>query len=288
MSASRPSALGSARTAVAGAWFAILMAIALALDHPLALASLLIGLVAVGLLTGSGRVLVRTAAWTLPMAITVALLNALLSRDGLTVVARLGELPVLGRLDVTLEGLAYGGILALRVTVVAVAVAVFAACVDQDQVVGLLRRRSGRFGIAIALAGRMVPLLAADAKRMAQARRTLGEDVAPSRSALLGSLLGGALDRSVDAASALELRGLGDGPCLAPPSRRPWSRHDLSLACSAAILGVTVALGSALGWLDASWRPQLAVAWGAGAFAVAVLLPLVAVLPLLDRRGVAR
>jgi energy-coupling factor transport system permease protein len=139
------------------------MAVALILDHPLALLSLLAGLVAVGLLTGSGRLLARTAVWTLPMAVTVALLNALLSRDGLTVVARLGELPVLGRLDVTLEGLAYGGVLALRVTLVAAAVAVFAACVDQDSVVGLLRRRSGRFGIAIALAGRMAPLLAADA-----------------------------------------------------------------------------------------------------------------------------
>ncbi|MEI6448075.1 MAG: energy-coupling factor transporter transmembrane component T [Actinomycetes bacterium] len=288
MSSTRPSALGSARTAVAGAWFAVVMAVALALDHPLALVSLLVGLVSVALLTGSGRPLGRAAVWTVPMAVTVALLNALLSRDGLTVVARLGELPVLGRLDVTLEGLAYGGVLALRVTLVAAAVAVFAACVDQDSVVGLLRRRSGRFGIAIALAGRMAPLLAADAKRMSQARRTLGSEVAPSRAALLSALVGGALDRSVDAASALELRGLGDGPCLVPPSRRPWSRHDFSLSISAAALAALVILGSALGWLDASWRPQLAVTWGIGAFVVAALLPLVAAMPLLDRRGVVR
>ena len=48
----------------------------------------------------------------------IAGVNALVVRDGLTVIARLGELPPLGQIDVTLEATAYGGVLALRALVV--------------------------------------------------------------------------------------------------------------------------------------------------------------------------
>jgi energy-coupling factor transport system permease protein len=60
----------------------------------------------------------RSLLWGLPFALVIAGVNAFVVRDGLTVIARFGELPPLGQIDVTLEATAYGGVLALRALIV--------------------------------------------------------------------------------------------------------------------------------------------------------------------------
>ena len=288
MKASRASALSAARTGVAMVWFGALFAVALSVDHPLILGSLIASLLVAGAMTGSLRVLLRTLAFSVPLALTVMLVNLLVSHGGITVIARLGELPVLGRIDVTFEVLVQSCVLALRVIVIGLAAALFAACVDQDEIVGILRRRSGRFGIVTALAARMVPLLAADGRRIADASKAMPSAVAPSRVAVFNSLAGGALDRAADAAATLELRGLGDGPCLAPRAKRAWSRHDLTLSVAAAVVVAATALAALAGAIGSQLGDRVNIAFGSGTVAFALLLPLLAVFPLLDRRGVGR
>ena len=58
--------------------------------------------------------------------------------------------------------------------------------------------------------------------------------------------LASALDRAVDVAAALELRGYGSA---ARPARvrRPWSRHDLRVASAAAALALFVIAMRVLG-----------------------------------------
>ena len=288
MTATRGSALSAARSTVALTWFAMVMTVALVVDHPLGLASLAAALVIVGWLAGASRQLARAMVFAVPLAITVMLVNALIDRDGLTVVARIGEYPVVGRLDITAEALAQSATMALRVVVIALAVALFAACVDQDEVTGLLRRRSGRLGIVMALAARMVPLLAADGRRMVDARKATPTIESASRMAVFGAVAGGALDRAADAAATLELRGLGDGPCLAPRRRRAWSRHDRALAVSAVALGAICATAVAAGWLNASFAPGVDLANRPGTWVFVLLVPAIAALPLVDRKGVGR
>jgi len=288
MKATRGSALSAARSTVALAWFAMVMTVALAIDHPLGLVSLAAALVLVGWLAGAGRQMAKAMMFAVPLAITVMLVNALVERDGLTVVARLGEYPVVGRLDLTAEALAQSATLALRVIVIALAVSLFAACVDQDDVTDLLRRRSGRLGIVMALAARMVPLLAADGRRMVDARNATPTVEAASRMALFGAVAGGALDRAADAAATLELRGLGDGPCLAPRRRRAWSRHDRALVLSAVTLGAVSATALIAGWLSARFTPGIELASKPGTWVFVLVVPAIAALPLLDRRGVGR
>jgi energy-coupling factor transporter transmembrane protein EcfT len=56
----------------------------------------------------------------------------------------------------------------------------------------------------------MIPLLAADSGRMAEAQRTRPGGAptgARARVALLGAVIGGSLDRAMDVAATLELRG---------------------------------------------------------------------------------
>ena len=63
---------------------------------------------------GVGRELRRAALFAVPLGLAVMVVNALVVRDGLTVIVRLGDLPVLGQTDITLEATVYGAVLGLR------------------------------------------------------------------------------------------------------------------------------------------------------------------------------
>jgi energy-coupling factor transport system permease protein len=93
------------------------------------------------------------------------------------------------------------------------------------------------------------------------------------------------LDRALDVAAALEVRGYGG---TSPPSRRrPYSRHDLAFAASAVSL-LALAIASRLpGVAEFRAYPSLVCPVGLGTVALALALPAVVLLPFLDRRGVA-
>ena len=282
----RASPLHAARAGVASLFCVVLAGVALSFEHPLLLAALLLAVVGAGVGARVGDAVTRSLLWGLPFALLIAAVNALVVRDGLTVIARFGKLPPLGEIDVTLEATGYGGILALRALIVIACFALHSAAVDPDELLRAFRRLSFRSALTAALATRMVPVLARDARRFRDAQRCRPGPPA-SRLALARAVTSGALDRAVDVAATLEVRGYGGG---AKPARqrRPWSRHDLAFAASALILaalGVAAALG---GWETFEAYPRTLAPVGGGEIALAAALLLVALLPFADRRGIGR
>src|SRR5439155_651924 len=91
------------------------------------------------------------------------------SQQGLTVLVFGPSVPVLGRLDVTLEALVYGAVAGARVMVLVLAFGLYSAVVDPDEVLHLFRRISLRSALTASLATRLVPLLAGDAERLGAA-----------------------------------------------------------------------------------------------------------------------
>jgi energy-coupling factor transport system permease protein len=278
------SPLHAVRAAVGCALCAALALPALLFDDPLVLSAVALAAVAAGAAAGCGRALLRTLLLTLPFALVIALLNPLVTHNGLTVIARLGEVPVLGRVDVTLEALVYGAMLALRALALILCCALYATVVDPDEVLRLFRRVSFRSALTATLATRMVPVLQRDARRMADAQRCR-PGAAPSRVALVRAVAAGALDRAVDVSAALEVRGYGTAR-RPPRVRAPWSRHDVAFAgVAVALLALTVgARRSGVASFDA--YPLVHGDWGAATWAFAAALVLLPLLPFLDRRGV--
>jgi len=282
----RASPLHSARAAAGCAYCFALACAALALSHPVALGAVVLALLCAGACAGVGREMRRALLLAIPLALTIALVNALVTRDGLTVIARLGDLPVLGHTDITLEATAYGGILGLRAAGLILAGALYTAAVDPDEVLRLFRRVSFRSALTATLATRMVPVLLRDSRRLADAQRCR-PGPPPSRVALMRAASSGVLDRALDVAAALEVRGYGS--VRRPPrSRRPYSRHDLAFGCSAvAVLGLIVATRVAdLAPFQA--YPALHAPVNASVLAVAVAIVASALFPFVDRRGIAR
>ena len=278
------SPLHATRAAVGCLLCAALALPALLFDSPLVLGAVCASAFAVATAAGTARALARILLLALPFALVIALLNPLVTRNGLTVIARLGEAPVLGRLDVTLEALVYGCVLGLRALALILCCALYAAVVDPDEVLRLFRRVSFRSALTATLATRMVPVLQRDSRRMADAQRCRA-GTAPSRVALIRAVAGGALDRAVDVAAALEVRGYGSAR-RPPRMRAPWSRHDRAFAAAAlALLAVT--LGAWLADVAAfDTYPRVRGDWGAGTWALAGTLLLLPLAPFLDRRGI--
>ena len=283
------SPLHAARASIAAAYGAAVASAALISEHPLLLGALLGGVLAAGLAAGVGRELGRAALRAaLPLALMSVLVNVLVSRGGLTVFARLGDWGVLGQVNLTLEAVVYGLVFALRLLVVTLACLLVFCAADPDELLFVARRISPRSALTAALATRLLPVLGADARRLAEAQRCRPDGGARGlrgRLAIMRATVGGALDRSLDVAAVLEMRGYG-ARGRAPAVRRALSRHDLAFAASAAAI-LALALAAALGPLP-PFRvyPLVSLPLDGGWIAISLLALIVAGLPFLDRRGI--
>jgi len=282
----RASPLHAARACAGAAYCLALGCAALLLSAPPALGAVVCAIVAAGIAAGVGRELMRAALFAVPLAIMIAVINALVVRDGLTVVLRLGDLPVFGQTDVTLEAVVYGLVLGLRAIALILCGALYTAAVDPDEMLRLVRRCSFHSALTATVATRMVPILIRDSRRLADAQRCR-PGRPPTRPQLLRAASSGVLDRALHVAAALEVRGFGAAH-RPPRTPRPWSRHDVAFAAAAAaILAVSVG-ARVLGAVPFSADPALNAPLTASVIAVAIVLPACALLPFVDRRGIER
>jgi energy-coupling factor transport system permease protein len=283
----RSSPLHSARAASGSGWCAAVAIAALAVSNPVFLAAVLAAAVAAGVCAGVGRELARGLRWALPVAIAIAVINALVTTDGLTVIWRFGNLPVLGYRYVTAEATVYGAILGLRAMILILCGVLYTTCVDPDELLAMFRRVSYRSALSATLATRLVPLLGRDARRLADAQRCR-PGRPPSRAALLRAATSNVLDRALDVAAALEVRGYARAGGHVAAQRRSWSRHDLGFLASALAVAALAIGGRAAGFVGFHAYPSLSIATGIGAVALSLAVLACALAPFADRRGIVR
>ena len=208
------------------------------------------------------------------LAIAMAVINAIVTDRGATVLARLGEWPLLGRVDITLESIAAGGIIGLRVMGTMVVIGVYSACVDPDRILRSLHRVARRSALTATLVSRLVPLAAADQGRLSEAATQRGPAATPvGRAAMAHRLLAGSLDRAVDVAATLELRGYGMSskkvrfkPVPSRYDRRFWVAGSLLMAL--AVADLVLGIGSFSTYPEIQYSPDAASLSMAAAFAL--------------------
>jgi energy-coupling factor transport system permease protein len=288
------SPLHAARAGVVVGWAAALAAAGLGTENPLVLATIALAIALAGAMAGIGRPLLRALRPAAAMGVPIVLVNLLVARQGLTVFARLGDLGPFGQGDLTVEALAYGAVIALKVALLPLIAMLAALSVDPDELLRGMRRLSFRSALTVSLAARMMGVLAADSQRLAEAQRTrppsstaASRARTPQRLALLGAVVGSSLDRAMDVAATLELRGLALARGRPRSARRRWSRHDLTFF--AATLGVLAlsAAGRLTGADAFTAYPVLRCAAGPATLALCLSLLAVVLAPFADRRGIA-
>jgi energy-coupling factor transport system permease protein len=324
------SPLHATRAGVGAIWALALTAAALILYNPLPLTALALAVLVAGACAGVGRRLAGTLRTALIVGVPIVAINVLASREGLTVFARLGDLGPFGQGDLTVEAVVYGAVIALKVTLLMLITTLASLAVDPDELLRGFRRFSFRSALTASLATRMIPVLGADAGRLAEAQRTRPEDPARGvrgRVALLSAIVGGSLERAMEVAATLELRGFavaaedrsragrlrlsgsrggeqgrgGLGARLpglragrlnphgsARRMGRPWSRHDFAFLGSALAVLALALVGRLSGAASFGAYPLVKMQIDAGTFALCAALVAAILLPFADRRGIDR
>ncbi len=301
----RPGPLQAASPGAAVAYLGALTAVAFLCSSPLVLAAVGVAAALAGRLAGAAGAVRAAVRLGLAIALPIVLVNALVVDRGATVLVRLGDWPLLGQVDVTAEALADGAVFGLRALVVMIAFAVYSACVDPDRVLRALRPLAGRSALTATLVSRLVPVAAADAARLRDAASLRGPGAAAAgRAPLARRLLAGSLDRAVDVAATLELRGYslerrrGRGLVedLTPPGagkthkegKRPArSRFDRRFYLAATLVLAAAIGGKALGADGFDAYPTIQLGLGPATVAVAMIVALSGLAPLRrkPRRG---
>jgi energy-coupling factor transport system permease protein len=264
--------LQMARPGAAVAYLGSLVVVAFLYSSPAVLLAAGVAACLAGRLAGA-RAAVRAALrMGLALALLIVVVNALVVDRGETVLARLGDLPILGQVDITLEAIVAGVSIGLRAAVTMVAFGVYSACVDPDRVLRALRPIAARSALTATLVSRLVPVAAADAARLRDAAQLRGPGAAAvGKGPLLRRLLAGSLDRSVDVAATLELRGYSlTGP--RGKRRREPSRYDLRFYLVAAVVLVAAIVGKVAGADDFHPYPTIHIGLGPVTLAVCAVV----------------
>jgi energy-coupling factor transport system permease protein len=276
---------GSAGAAVA--YLGGLASVGFIYSSPLVLIAAAAATATAGYAAGASRAVKASLRLAVPLLLLMVAVNALVSHRGDTVLVRGWEMPVLGNTDVTLESLAEGATIGLRVVAVVLAFAVYSACVDPDRVLRALRPIARRSAMTAGLVTRMVPLAAADGARLREATSLRGPAAEPvGRAALARRLVEGSLDRAVDVAATLELRG--HSLEVRPRMRRHRSRDDGPLLATGIAL-FAVAVGARLagaGGFDT--YPRIEMDTGVVTLALCASLFVLAAVPFAVRRWRSR
>jgi len=215
-----------------------------------------------GVGAGAGRAVRFSLVVGLGIAVVLTAVNAIASNRGQSVLVRLGEWPGLGPVQVTAEAVAAGAMTGLRAVAVMVVAGVWSACVDPDRVLARMHRFAGRSALTATLVSRFLPLAAADRSRLKDAAGLRGPAAAGvTRTAMARRLLEGSLDRSVEVAATLELRGYSLGGSGVGPRRVP-SRHDRRFLVSGLVVIALVLVTLVTGSGSLTAYPQ--VRWEAG------------------------
>ncbi|MBS1677129.1 MAG: energy-coupling factor transporter transmembrane protein EcfT [Actinobacteria bacterium] len=268
----RRGPLQSARPGAAVAYLGALVVVAFLYSSPLVLSAAGIAACLAGWLAGARSAVRAALRMGLGLALLIIVVNALVVHRGETVLARLGTLPILGQVDITLEAIVAGVSIGLRAAVTMVAFGVYSACVDPDRVLRALRPIAARSALTATLVSRLVPVAAADAGRLRDASRLRGPGAAAvGRGALARRLLAGSLDRAVDVAATLELRGYSLGGPRGQRRREP-SRYDARFYAVAAVVLAAAVLGKVAGADDFRPYPTIHIGIGPATSAVCAVV----------------
>jgi energy-coupling factor transport system permease protein len=268
----RRGPLQSARPGAAVAYLGSLVVVAFLYSNPLVLVAAAGAAYLAGSMAGARAAVRATLRLGLTLAFLIVVVEALLVDRGETVLARLGDWPFFGQVDITLEAIVAGALIGLRAVVTIVAFGVYSACVDPDKVMRALRPVAQRSALTATLVSRLVPVAAADAGRLRDAAQLRGPGAAAvGKGPLARRLLAGSLDRAVDVAATLELRGYSlGGP---RGARRPEpSRFDRRFYAVAAVVLAAAIVGKALGADDFRTYPTIQIGLGPATLAVSAIV----------------
>ena len=251
------SSLHGVHPLVFSAWVLVIVIVALLVQHPVFLLALAVVTLAVAITAKVLSTWWSVVRYTVWMGLAIVLINVIASNEGSQVLLEAGfRLPVVGEPAVTLEALAFGAAMAVRLAVIISAFTLLNVCVHPDELMraAIKLKLPYRSVLVTSLSTRFVPVLMEDARTITDVQRSRGLEFdrgglssrIRNRGALILPLLSNSLDRAVQVAEAMESRGYGASP------RRTFLRDVPVTSVDIIILGLLVATLALATWLHLS------------------------------------
>lgn len=243
----------------------VVFVLSLTCSHPIYL---------LGLLVVTGMVIIAAGHWeewlvylkfSLLMIAMLMIINVIFVHIGDTVLFAGPRLPVIGKLNITLEALAYAGGMGMRFLVIISVFCLYTYAIHPDKVLKLFSKWGHKSVLVITLSTRLFPLLVQDYLRITEVQRCRGVKFASGSwwerlnkvLSVVSVLLVSCLDRALQLAESMQARGYGSGS-RSSYDRELWRPRDFAIL-SALGAGLICGLWSALkGWSAYLYYPHLA------------------------------
>jgi len=204
------------------AWGGGLVVLSLIFNHPVYILILFLSIIPMVKLAGVGREWASTLKFTLWLGLSIIVINALFSYHGDHVLLTAPfRLPVIGHPVITLEAIAFGAVMALKLAVIISVFTLINLIVHPDDIMAVLlkMRLPYKSVLVTSLSTRFVPCLVEDMGRIGDGYRTRGVQLDAgswlkklrNRAKITIALLSNSLDRAVQVAEAMEARAFGSG-----------------------------------------------------------------------------
>ena len=204
------------------AWGAIILVMSLIFDRPLYIVALLVAVVILLKSANVWREWIVVLKLSLWLGASIIVINTFVSCHGAHVlVVAPFTLPVLGSPVITLEAIAFGAVMAVKLLVIISAFAFINLTVHPDDIMSVLIKMKLPYKsvLVTSLSTRFIPCLIEDVQRINDAYRTRGVLLdtgnrfrkLKNQAGIIIPLLSNSLDRAVQVAEAMEARAFGTG-----------------------------------------------------------------------------
>lgn len=268
-------------------YITVLFVLIMVSDHPLYLIGALLltslSLAEAGALA-RGEGMLRFGIWA---TLLIMIINPLVIHAGQTIIWSGPALPVLGRIEISMEAVCYGAVMGVRLMALLLAFCLYNEIVDPDRLLGHMARHAFKPGLMVSMATRLFPSVIRDLAAAREAQQLRGVDFNSGTlkerigkySRVFRVVMVSTLEGSFQTAEAMQARAFGAGPrsCY---SREFWRPRDAFCLAVTAIALVLIIYARIRGYCDFTYYPGLgrlasdpmAVAW-LGLILVCLALP---------------
>jgi len=204
------------------AWGSDILVLSLIFNDPLYILILFLSVLSLVPVARIGREWASAMRLSLWLGASIVVINTLVSYHGTHVLVEAPfKLPVLGTPVITIEAIAFGTVMALRVLVIISAFTLLNLTIHPDDIMSALLKMKLPYKsvLVTSLSTRFIPCLIEDVERISDVHRARGLELdagnwfkkLKSRALITIPLLANSLDRAVQVAEAMESRAFGTG-----------------------------------------------------------------------------
>jgi len=202
--------------------------------------------------------------YSLLLMAVIILVNAAVVRWGETVLYKGPVLPLLGEMRITLEALAFGAGMGVRLLIIISAFCLYTYAIHPDKMLKLFHKGGSRSVLMIILSTRLFPLLVQDYQRITEVQRCRGVKAdagswgnqAKNLLPVVSVLLLSCLERSLQLAESMYVRGYGSGP-RSSYSQDLWRPRDVLILAGVTVCFIIGIFSALQGWSSYSYYPEL-------------------------------